>query len=983
MKPSRLGALVILLALTASHAAAQTTAQTPSTRASASGSLRAGRPNVVLIYADDLGYGDVSAYAAAGKGRLKTPNIDRLAREGLRFTDAHAPAATCTPSRYAMLTGEYAWRKPGTNVLPGDAALIIEPGRPTLATVFQRAGYTTGVVGKWHLGLGPAGGPDWNGEIRPAPLDIGFDSSFIMAATGDRVPTVYVENRRVAGLDPADPIKVKYGEPLGDWPTGRGNPELLKVHPSHGHDQTIVNGVSRIGYMTGGKAALWKDEEMGDVFTRKAIAFIEQHRARPFFLFYSSHEPHVPRVPHPRFAGKTGMGPRGDAIAQLDWSVGQVLATLDKLGLTRNTLVLFTSDNGPVIDDGYRDQAVEKLGDHTPAGPFRGGKYSTFEAGTRVPFIVRWPARVKRGVSDALLSQVDLIASFAALVDQPPPGPTARDTENMLPALLGASKTGRAVLVEQAAARLALRQGAWKYIPPSQGPRVQQNTNTETGNDAEPQLYDLARDPGERTNVAAANPDKVGELAGLLNGIRGPTSAQVTVGRQPAQPRRPNIVLAIADDWSFPHASIYGDRALSTPNIDRIAREGARFTHAFVASPSCTPSRAALLTGQAVHRLEEGGNLWGFLPSRYPVYPDRLEQAGYSIGLTGKGWGPGRFEPGGRTRNPAGPPFRNFDEFMERRVKGSPFAFWFGTSDPHRPYEAGSGAKSGLRPDLVKVPGYLPDTPEVRNDLLDYYFEVQRFDRDLGAIITALERAGELDNTIVIVTSDNGMPFPRAKANVYDAGARVPLVIRWPGVVKPGAVIDALVSLTDLAPTLLEGAGLAALEGITGRTLMPLLRGESQPGRDRVFIERERHANVRQGDLSYPVRAIRTRDYLYIRNFRPDRWPAGDPQQYVAVGPFGDIDGGPSKSLLLDRRTDPSILQFFELATAKRPAEELYDLRRDPDQLKNVAGQTAHRAAQQRLRDDLNRWLRETGDPRATKDDDRWDRFPYYGGPAR
>ncbi len=265
-------ALTVLLALASSRATAQT------------------RPNVVLIYADDLGYGDVSAYGAR---RLKTPNIDRLAHEGLRFTDAHATAATCTPSRYAMLTGEYAWRKPGTGILPGDAAMIIEPGRTTLASVFQRAGYATGAVGKWHLGLGPAGGPDWNGEIRPGPIDIGFDSSFIMAATGDRVPTVYVENRRVVGLDPADPIRVNYGQPIGDVPTGRGNPDLLKVHPSHGHDQTIVNGISRIGYMTGGKAALWKDEEMADVFTGKATAFIEQHRGKPFFLFFALHDPHV------------------------------------------------------------------------------------------------------------------------------------------------------------------------------------------------------------------------------------------------------------------------------------------------------------------------------------------------------------------------------------------------------------------------------------------------------------------------------------------------------------------------------------------------------------------------------------------------------------------------------------------------------------------------------------------------------------------
>ena len=342
---------------------------------------------------------------------------------------------------------------------------------------------------------------------------------------------MFIDNRKVAGLDPADPIKVSYGQPIGNAPTGSGNPELLKLRPSHGHDQTIVNGISRIGYMAGGKAALWKDEDMADVFTRKATAFIEQHREKPFFLYFATHDPHVPRVPHPRFVGKTSMGPRGDAIAQLDWCVGEVLATLDRLKLTRNTLVLFTSDNGPVIDDGYQDQAVEKLGGHTPAGPFRGGKYSSFEAGTRVPFIVRWPSRVKPGVSAAMVSQVDLLASFAALLGAPSAfarGATAdkaetrvRDSENVLPALLGTSKTARTVLVEQGGAvALALRQGDWKYIAPGQGPRVQVNTNTETGNDPQPQLYDLARDPGERTNLAAIHPDKVRELAGLLEAIR-------------------------------------------------------------------------------------------------------------------------------------------------------------------------------------------------------------------------------------------------------------------------------------------------------------------------------------------------------------------------------------------------------------------------------------------------------------------------------
>lgn len=482
------------------------------------------------------------------------------------------------------------------------------------------------------------------------------------------------------------------------------------------------------------------------------------------------------------------------------------------------------------------------------------------------------------------------------------------------------------------------------------------------------------------------------------------TDQRPTASAQPSATNRPNIVFAIADDWSAPHAGAYGDPTVRTPNFDRIAREGARFTHAFTAAPSCTPSRAAILTGQAAHRLEEGGNLHGFLPSRFDVYPDLLEQAGYVVGYTGKGWGPGQFEPGGRKRNPAGPQFKNFDEFIQQRAAGRPFCFWFGSNDPHRPYEAGTGVKAGLKLDSVRVPPFLPDTPEVRSDLLDYYVEVERFDRDLGRIISTLERLGEIDNTLVIVTSDNGMPFPRAKANVYDSGARMPLAIRPPSrgpadpALRRGSVVDAFISHTDLAPTILEAAGLKPPASMTGRSLLPLLggfprrsssqpqrakAGESQAGRDRVFIERERHAHVREGNLSYPVRAIRTMDYLYIRNFRPDRWPAGDPQLVFSVGPFGDIDGSPTKSLLIDRQDDPTIARYFRLATAKRPAEELYALKSDPHQLENVAGRPEYREVQRRLRQQLESWLRETGDPRATTDDDRWDRFPYYGQPAK
>lgn len=459
----------------------------------------AAKPNIVFIYADDLGYGDVSCYGAT---RVATPNVDRLAREGLRFTDAHSASATCTPSRYALLTGEYAWRKKGTGVLPGDAALIIEPGRTTVPSLLQKAGYTTGAIGKWHLGLGP--GPDktdWNKEIRPGPREIGFDYSFIIAATGDRVPCVFVEDQRVVGVEANDPIKVSFRDKVGTDPTGKDRPDLLRLHPSHGHDQTIVNGISRIGYMSGGKSARWVDEDIADTLARKGIEFIERNRSRPFFLYFATHDIHVPRVPHQRFVGKTEMGARGDVIVQFDWTVGEVLNALDRLGLSKNTLVILSSDNGPVVDDGYKDQAVEKLGTHKPAGPFRGGKYSIFEGGTRVPFVVRWPGRVKPGTSDALICQIDFLASFAALTGQSLGTADAPDSYNVLPALLGDSTTGREYLVEHAGV-LALRQGQTKVIQPGRGPRVLAATSTESGLEPQPQLFDLGADLGERKDLA-------------------------------------------------------------------------------------------------------------------------------------------------------------------------------------------------------------------------------------------------------------------------------------------------------------------------------------------------------------------------------------------------------------------------------------------------------------------------------------------------
>jgi len=413
-----------------------------------------------------------------------------------------------------MLTGEYAWRRRGTGVLPGDAPLIIEPFRTTLATVLQRAGYKTGVIGKWHLGLG-ATNLDWNSRIAPGPLELGFDYCFLMPATGDRVPCVYVENHRVIGLDSNDPLKVSFAEYIGDEPTGRKNPELLRLHPSHGHDFTIINGVSRIGYSSGGKSARWSDEDMADTYVRKATQFIEQNKREPFFLYFATHDIHVPRLPHARFVGKSPMGPRGDVILEFDWCVGELLAVLERNGLTKNTMVIFSSDNGPVVDDGYQDGAKEKLGDHRPAGPLRGGKYSIFEGGTRVPFVVRWPARMKPGVSEALICQVDLLATFAALSGQQFEARTAPDSQDMLPALLGDSRTGRATLVEHSGG-LAMRDGDWKFIPKRSGPKRSQFTDTDTGNNADVQLYYLATDLGETNNLAATHQEKLSELRTLL-----------------------------------------------------------------------------------------------------------------------------------------------------------------------------------------------------------------------------------------------------------------------------------------------------------------------------------------------------------------------------------------------------------------------------------------------------------------------------------
>jgi len=456
---------------------------------------------------------------------------------------------------------------------------------------------------------------------------------------------------------------------------------------------------------------------------------------------------------------------------------------------------------------------------------------------------------------------------------------------------------------------------------------------------------------------------------------------------QKEERKRPNILFALADDWSWPHAGFAGDTVVKTPTFDRLAQEGVVFENAFVTAPSCTPSRGSILTGQYHWRLEEGGNLWSSLPQKFDVYPDLLEQTGYYVGFTRKGWGPGRFEEGGRKRNPAGDRYSDFKDFMETRPENTPFCFWFGSKDPHRKYDLGSGVKSGMKLEDVTVPSCFPDSEEIRSDICDYYWEVQRFDREVGELLQMLDQKGELENTIIVMSGDNGMPFPHCKSNLYDFGTHVPLVIRWGEKVKGGRVVSDFVSLADLAPTFLEAAGLEPTQDMTGKSLIDILKsnksGQIEPERDHVLTGKERHAWVRRNGLGYPQRAIRTKDHLYIRNFKPERWPAGDPdggENNDPKGPYGDIDDSPTKQYMMKHKNEPGLTKLFELAFGKRPAEELYDLKKDPDQLNNVADKPEYATIKQKLGDQLLAELRTSNDPRVLHKGDKFDLFPYYGG---
>ena len=472
------------------------------------------KPNIIIVYMDDLGYGDVS-YNGAKK--LKTPNIDAMAMAGMRFNNGYATSATCTPSRYALLTGVYPWREKRARILAGTAPLIIGTDQMTLPKMLKQQGYQTAIIGKWHLGLGN-GNVNWNELVTPGPNQLGFDYSYILAATQDRVPTVYIKDGNVVGLDPNDPIEVNYQKNFEGEPTGLENPELLTMKWHHGHNSSIVNGIPRIGFMKGGDAAKWSDIDMADHFLNGVQEYIKDHKDQPFFLYYPMQQPHVPRTPHPRFEGQSELGPRGDAIVEADWCLGELKKTLEVEGILENTLIIFSSDNGPVLNDGYYDDSDIKNGDHNPWGPFRGGKYSLFEAGTHVPFFTYWKGEIQPGVSHAMVSQLDLLSSLAQLV-----GSEVR-TDDSLPLmdlLMGKSDQGRDELVVEATSRTAFKKGDWVMIPPYKGPSVNEKVQIELGNYSDFQLYNLAEDIGQKNNLADSLPKKLQDMMSAFEAIRG------------------------------------------------------------------------------------------------------------------------------------------------------------------------------------------------------------------------------------------------------------------------------------------------------------------------------------------------------------------------------------------------------------------------------------------------------------------------------
>lgn len=880
-------------------------------------------PNVVIIYGDDVGYADVGCY---GSEQIPTPNIDRLASQGLRFTDGHCSAATCTPSRFSLLTGIHGFRH-GVRVLPPNAPMTIKPGMFTLPMVFKAAGFETAVVGKWHLGIGDGeNAVDWNGKVAPGPLEVGFDYSFLMPSTNDRVPCVYLQDHHVVGLDPNDALFVGSKPPPGFagtvYPDGKQDPAAMTYYPSsHGHNNSVINGIGRIGFQWGGKAALWNDETMADVFVDQACAWLgERDPEQPFFLYFSSQDIHVPRAPHPRFQGKTGRGYRGDAMVQLDWATGAILDALEEHGLADNTLVIFSSDNGPVYDDGYvegttvRTSTQEVDRGHDASGPYRGGKYQIYEGGTRVPFIIRWPGRIEAGVSGALVNQIDLLASLATLLGNELTEEDAIDSRDTLAAFLGQDESGLPFMIEEART-LALREGNWKYIEGR-------------GRDPKPEMYDLAMDVGEQDNRIAKESARAARMAARLvalkesaHGVRHEAARPPLpepVGQSAQAKARPNIILLYADDAGYADFGfqLHTDVAMAglTPHIDSIAAGGVRFSNAYMSGAVCSPSRAGLLTGRHQQRFGHERNIppgymQGGMSLGELTFADRLGVLDVATGMVGK-WHlgyPADYHPnrrgfdwfhgllqGSRSYFPTpkvsahrviqengealpevGYVTDRFGEAAARYIRehrDEPFFLYVSFTAPHGPLQA---KESDLE--------LLTDIHPVKRR--KYAGLVKAMDDAVGVILKTLEEQGLSENTLVVFTNDNGgqtqtgainYPLRGRKGQLWEGGVRVPMAMRWPGKIPAGSVIDDPVISLDFLPTFVsvQGGRVDPEWQLDGHDLTPLLTGAMKELPARPLFWRNHGSSgavsMRDGDFKLLIERDGPEETLHLFHLATD-----------------------------------------------------------------------------------------------------------------
>jgi N-sulfoglucosamine sulfohydrolase len=925
--------------------------------AAAPAAALAERPNFLFILSDDQRADTIGAW---GNPHIRTPSLDRLAERGFGFRANYcfggSSGAVCIPSR-AMIHSGRTWFR-----VAHDLA-----GAKLLPELLREHGWTTFATGKWHNGeasfrrgfeRGKAiffGGMSDHGAV---PLkDLLPDGGLSPERTGEGFSSELFADAAVEFLEGASPEKPFFAYVAFTAPHDPRQPPAAHREPYAARPPPLPASFLPQHPFDNGQLAV-RDEELA-----------------PW--------PRTPGVVREQLADYYAM------ISHLDEQAGRVVAALERSPHAGRTFVVFASDHGLA------------LGSHGLLG-----KQNVYEHSMRAPLIIAGPG-IPKGATDAFTYLFDLFPTICGLAGVALP--EGLDGLDLAP-LWRAEKASlrESVFLPYLDLMRAVRDRRWKLI---RYPKIDHTQLFDLEEDSD-ELRDLSSDPrrgGELERLLAllrASQEEFGDRLPLRVEAPRPKAIDLSGRRrepdrwQPAEirtryfgeeadaraVRRPNIVLAIADDWGWPHAGAYGDRVVRTPVFDRLAREGVLFERAFASSPSCTPSRGAIITGQHFFRLGEAANLWSRWPEgRHPEYPRLLAAAGYHTGSYRKGWGPGEGQPAGKR-------YPSLAAFFEARPEGAPFCLWFGSSDPHRPYEAGAGAARGMKLEDVHLFGHLPDAPEVRSDVADYYFEVERFDRELGELLALLERRGELEDTLVIATGDHGMPFPRAKANVYDAGARVPLAVRWGRRVPGGRRITDLVSLTDLAPAFLEAARLPVPPEMTGRSLIALLTGNRsgriEAERGQVIIGKERHVPAQEEPErgGYPIRALRAEDFLYIRNLRPERWPAGTPHHERAAirgAWLADCDNGPTKRFIWDRRDDPAVKRAYELAFGRRPPEELYDLRRDPDQLENLAADPRYATVREELAARLARALEAAADPRSSAAGDDLDRPPYLGGAPR